>query len=74
MSNFPDNSVVLAWEAGRGYRVRVQHDLGYGDTAAINMLVNLTNPTVLEAQALVCEQVAERFTELAKFYRKQLSE
>lgn len=68
-----NHPVSLTLEPGKGYRVKAQYSLQYGNSATIDILVGLTDPTMWEAQAEACRQAAEQFTTLENQFRDKMN-
>lgn len=61
--------ITLSNENG-GIRIKATYELDYEGVANISIHVPLVNPSMLEVQAVACEQAAESLTKWAANFRR----
>jgi hypothetical protein len=73
MNTSGNPSITVTKENG-GHRVETSYKLDYNGQVSISIVVPLVNPTLLEAQAIACEQAAGGLTKYAERFRQIIAQ
>jgi hypothetical protein len=72
--NTSGNSSITVTKESEGHRVEASYKLDYGGQVSISIVVPLVNPTLLEAQAIACEQAADGLRKYAERFRQIIAQ